>query len=114
MEVLNTYNISGGTKLPVHNTFLWVAADTGLLGVVGFFGVIIAGLLRLWKIVRLRQGLLSRVALAALTGLVAYLLDGLTNPLFRESVVYLMFWFTISLSVSLPHILGDEGFSEVG
>lgn len=114
MEALNTYNISGGTKLPVHNTFLWVAADTGLVGVVGFFGIIIAGLLRLWKIVRLRQGLLSRVALAALTGLVAYLLDGLTNPLFRESVVYLMFWFTISLSVSLPHILGDKGLSQAG
>jgi O-antigen ligase len=112
MEALKTYRTSSNMLLPVHNVFLWVAADTGLFGVVVFLGVILSALRRLWKLVKVKHTLFSRVALAALTGLVAYLLDGLTNPLFRESVVYMMFWFTIALSVALPQIEHDERFSE--
>ena len=112
MEALKTYRTSSNMLLPVHNVFLWVAADTGLFGVVAFFGVIFSAIRRLWKLVKVKHTLFSRVALAALTGLVAYLLDGLALPLFRESVVYMMFWFTIALSVALPQIEHDERFSE--
>lgn len=112
MEALKTYGTSSNMLLPVHNMFLWVGADTGLFGVVAFFGVIFSALRRLWKLVKVKHTLFSRVALAALTGLVAYLLDGLALPLFRESVVYMMFWFTIALSVALPQIEHHERFSE--
>jgi hypothetical protein len=113
MEVLKTYRTSSEMLLPVHNVFLWVGSDTGLFGVVAFYGVILSAIRRLWKLVKVKHSQFSRVALAALTGLVAFLLDGLTNPAFREAVVYMMFWFTISLSVALPQIEHDRRFSEV-
>jgi len=94
----------GQETTPVHNVFLWIAADTGLFGVLAFYGIIIAALRRLWIIIRQHHYPDCRIALAVATGLVAYLLDGLTNPLFREPIVYIMFWFLIAMSVALTRL----------
>jgi O-antigen ligase len=96
----------------VHNVFLLLAAEMGLFGVVAFYGLIAAALSRLWGVIKAHRDPTCRVALAVLTGLVAYLLDGLTDPLFREPVVYLMFWFSLGLSVALVRQLHDAGGAE--
>jgi len=104
LKALEIYNTNWSLNLPVHNVFLWVAADTGLLGVVTYYGIIIAALRRLWILIRKHRHPGCRIALAVFTGLIAYMLDGLTNPLFRESVVYMMFWFSVALSVAMTRI----------
>jgi len=101
MEALKLYNIQGVLNLPVHNAFLWLAAETGLLGVVSFFGLIGTALVRSWKVVRIKRDPYSPLALAIFCALVVYLLDGLTDPLYREPVAYMCFWLLISLSVAL-------------
>ncbi|MCB1880447.1 MAG: O-antigen ligase family protein [Gammaproteobacteria bacterium] len=111
MEALHDYNKPGVIELPVHNVFLWVAAETGLFGVITFFGVIFAALMRLWRIIRRHSEPTSVLALAVFGALIAYLLDGLTDPLFREPVVYMMYWVCIAMSVAISRI--DERLQEL-
>jgi O-antigen ligase len=95
------YHSEDVLESPVHNMFLFLAAEVGLLGVVSFYAIIFAALRRLWRVIRAHQDPDCRVALAAFAGLIAYVLGGLSDPLFREPVVYLTFWFTVGLSVAL-------------
>jgi len=104
MKALDIYNTNSSAPVPVHNVLLWLAADTGLFGVLAFYGIIIAALRRLWIIIKQHHYPDCRIALAVATGLVAYVLDGLTNPLFRESTVYMMFWFLMAMSVALTRL----------
>lgn len=86
--------------LPVHNAFLWIASEMGLFGVISFFGTIIIAMLHCRRALRCEDPLLRGLALAALTALFAYLLDGLTDPMFRYQVPYAQLWFYMALSVS--------------
>ncbi len=102
--ILDDYLVPGTLDLPVHNVFLWLAADTGLFGAVTFFVVIFAAMWQLGRLAFERRGPIDLIALAALAALGAYVIDGLTNPLFRESLVYMLFWFMLALAVALPRI----------
>ena len=98
--------------LPVHNISLWFIADTGVIGAIAFHGILIAALRRYWMVIRLRAGLLSRVALGGFTGLVSCFLDSLTEPLLRAPTIFAIFWTLIALSVSLPSFV--QGPDRVG
>lgn len=104
MLALEDYNFNWALELPVHNVLLWVGAESGLFGVIAFFGIVIAAAMRLYRLLRAHRDPTCRIALALFTGLAAYMLDSLTNPLFREPTVYLMFWFIVALSVALPRL----------
>lgn len=104
-EALATYNFNWAWPLPVHNVLLWVAAESGLLGVFAFFGVIVGAMARLFVVTGTTDRRSALAALAALIGLIAYSLDGLTNPLFREPAVYMMFWHLIAFAAILPHLV---------
>jgi O-antigen ligase len=104
MEALETYNTQGVLELPVHNALLWVAAESGLFGVVAFFGVAFAALARAGKSIRRHREPSSTVAIALFSAIIAYLLDGLTDPLFREPVVYTMYWISVALTVAVARI----------
>ncbi len=108
MLALDTYNTNWSLELPVHNVFLWLAADTGIFGIILFYGIIFTTLRRLWIIIKKHQYPDCRIALAIFTGLAAYLLDGLTNPLLRESTVYMLFWVLIAMSVALTRICHEK------
>jgi hypothetical protein len=101
MQVLPSFQDGVAPELPVHNVFLWIASEMGLLGVVSFFGIWIAALRRLWKVIRERRDLDSLVALGVLGGLCAYFVDGMTDPMFMDPVPYFLYWVFIGLSVAL-------------
>jgi len=107
MVKLLEYQLPGTLELPVHNVFLWLAADTGLFGALMFYVVIFAAMWKLGLVVRGRREPFDLMALGALAALGAYVIDGLTNPLFRESLVYMMFWLMLALSVALPRIQSE-------
>ncbi len=104
MLELNQHNMNWAFDVPVHNVPLFIGAELGLFGVVVYYGLILAAMRRLWGAVRERDEPVSRFALAAFAGLPAYVFDGMSDPLFRESVVYMMFWITVALGVALPRI----------
>lgn len=101
LEALKIYNYNWALELPVHNVFLWNAAETGLLGVFIFYTIIIKTLSNLWRLSKSGNTYNERIALAFFIALLSYVIDGLTNPLFREPVVFMMFWLIISVTVFL-------------
>lgn len=108
MEALKIYNRPGILDLPVHNVFLWLGAESGLVGVFAFFGILFTALRRSWKMIVLRHDPNSRIGLAVFCSLIVYLLDGLTDPLYREPVAYMCFWVLVALSVALVRIERTE------
>jgi hypothetical protein len=46
----------------------------------------------------------SNIALIVIAALCMSLLDGLTDPLYREPVVYMMFWLTLGLGTALERL----------
>jgi hypothetical protein len=101
IDAMYRHNLDWAYEVLVHNVPLYIAAETGLFGLLAYYGLVAAALLRLWRVTRLRWEPASRVALAGFLGLLAYALDGLTDPMFREPVVYLQFWVTVGVSVAL-------------
>lgn len=107
VEALRTMNFNGALELPVHNVFLWIGAEQGLFGVLAFFSLVLAAMVRLLRCAWRQQGLPSQLSLAFAAALLAYLLDGLTNPLYREPVVFMMFWHVLAASVALPRLVAN-------
>ncbi len=104
MFALDTYNRGGALDLPVHNVFLWIGAEMGLFGVFAYFGLAIGVMGRAFRYIRTYPQPVSRIALIVLACLMTSLLDGLTVPLYREPVVYMMFWLTLALGVALERL----------
>jgi O-antigen ligase len=89
---------------PVHNVALFVAAEMGLFGVVAFYGLVLATLWRLLRLARLRQEPWQRLQVAAAAGIVSYVFDGMSNPIFREPTIYLWFWVLTGLAMAFSRI----------
>ena len=90
--------------LPPHNVLIWIMAETGLVGVSLYLGILATTAARLLRLVRQRQDLVGRLAMATLVALVASVLVGLTDPTYREPNCFTMFWTLVALSVALPRI----------
>jgi hypothetical protein len=87
--------------LPVHNSYLYTLAELGLLGFVGFFGAILLSLRSALLVHRHEPDLAKAVALGLFAGFIGYLVDGLTDPMYRELPVYMQLWFAIGLVAAL-------------
>lgn len=108
VEALRTMNFNSALELPVHNVLLWIGAEQGLFGVLAFFSLVLLALARLLRCARRPGPLPAQLALAFAAALLAYLLDGLTNPLYREPVVFMMLWHVLAASVALPRLLDAQ------
>lgn len=89
----------------VHNLFLYLVAEIGLFGMIGFYGPILLAMFKCWTLRKCPDPLIRGLSLAILTGLFGYLLDGLTNPLCRSLVPYAQLWVYIALSMSFSRML---------
>jgi putative inorganic carbon (hco3(-)) transporter len=97
--------------LPVHNVLLWMTADVGIFGVGAYLAIYLIAACRLIAAVRKRRDLAGRLAMATLIALISTLLNGMTDPTFREPNVFTLFWVLIALVVvvtALPPGTGDE------
>lgn len=111
MEALNT---DWSLPEPVHNVALFIGAELGLLGVIAYYGLVLVAALRLWRLVRQRHAPYGYVALAALAAIIGYIFDGMSNPLFREPTIYMVFWICVALAVALTRLSQDEGAGRGG
>jgi putative inorganic carbon (hco3(-)) transporter len=108
MEAMKRYDTLWLDELPVHNVILWIASETGLLGLGCYLMIVFSGLKRFWRSFSQRRDLAGRIAMAGFIALIAHLLDGLTDPLFREPSVFAMFWIIMSLAVAIPNFPRED------
>jgi putative inorganic carbon (HCO3(-)) transporter len=108
-EALHRFDYLWLEVLPIHNIALWTATESGIVGLVGFFGIAITALWRLFALVRARRDLAARMAMAAFCAIIISLLTGLTDPTLREPNTFTMYWLAIALSVALPALPEGTG-----
>ncbi len=103
---VTVYGYSGDL---VHNMFLQIAAESGLFGVVSFFGIVFLVMARCWKLLKCEDRFIRALALGILTAFFAFLLDGLTNPMYKAPVPYAQFWTYVAIGISLGRLLKERG-----
>ena len=85
-----------------HNIYLHMAGETGLLGLAVFFWF----LFLIFKnaansYIKLEDGYLRAVSLSLVAGLIAFLINGLTETSLYNARVAMVFWYLIGISLSL-------------
>ena len=94
---------TGAKILPIHNVILYIGCEMGVFGLIGFYGIIYLAMRRLWRIIRTQGNTMeSRFALASWISLVAYSVEGMGTPMFREMNTFLLFWILVAISTALP------------
>jgi hypothetical protein len=104
LQALRRYDFAGLELISLHNALLYIAVEVGTVGLLAYLGTMANVMLRLFALARRRRDIVGRLALAPLVSMVITLLDGLTEPAFREPNAFLMFWLLVSLSVALPRL----------
>ncbi len=111
MEAVNT---NWALPEPVHNVMLFIGAELGLLGVIAYYGLVAVVLARFWALARRRDEPWCRVAVAAFAGMLAYVFDGMSNPIFREPTIYMFFWISVAVATALSRITCDAAPAGAG
>lgn len=94
--------------LPVHNAYLYTAAEVGIVGLIAFYSVILLAISRCYKMLKCEDLLLRGLALAILTGFLGYLLDGLTDPMFKAPVPFMHLFICMGLSSSFERLSKEQ------
>lgn len=100
--------IYGHGVYPVHNSYLIIASETGLFGLMAFWGIIVHAMICCWKLLKCNDPLIRGLALAIMAAFFAYALDGLTGPMFKQAVPYAQLWLYIGLCISFRRILRKQ------
>ena len=99
--------VPGGKAQEMHNSYLGVLGETGLLGgliMLGLLADVLARLLRfLWWAARARDPDALMGARALLVSFVSILMYGMLNYGLRQR----HFWFVVALAVAVPHVYGQ-------
>jgi len=106
--------VIGPDWLPVHNAFLYIASESGIVAALFFFAVIINAMVHCWRARKHSDLLVRGLAVAMFSGFTAYLLDGLTNPTFREAEPYSLLWLFIGISLTLPGLTQEKSAPDTG
>ncbi len=94
-----------------HNNYLHMAGEIGLVGLAIFIWAIVALFFELRKVyVKEKQvSFVKNAALGIGCGILAFLLNGLTESSFYFSKIVVVFWFVAGLGASLKFIGSKEG-----
>jgi putative inorganic carbon (HCO3(-)) transporter len=84
----------------VHNKYLLVWAETGILGLVAFLWIMVAAIRRGWAAVRAHDRVLSPLALGLTTGIVANMIH-MTVDIFHSRTQIQMLWIVMALMLAI-------------
>lgn len=104
MYALEQFNKGFAEELPVHNAILWIMAESGLVGLLAFGALVFVVMRRLWRFATTAPDPLRRLGAAAFASMVVYVTDAMTNPLYRDLVLYKMFWLHAALAIAWPRL----------
>lgn len=88
----------------VHNSYLLIAAETGLPGLLFFLGFIVLLFKSGFKVIKSRNTYISNIGIGILTGYLSVLLAFLTGPDYRCHQMLIMFWLIGGFLVALNRL----------
>jgi putative inorganic carbon (HCO3(-)) transporter len=115
VPVMRKYDTVGVTQHfaePVHNVFLLVAAESGLVGLSLFLLLIALTVREGLKAIRTADRFLSLSAIGALSGLTVILVSNLMDVHLRTDVIYALFWLLIGLLIALRRMATTQTASQ--
>ena len=102
-------NLMNPYKKPaVHNLVLFIASQTGIIGIMTFFGMLISAARRAVKVAARAPGIPRALATGLLLGLLAEQIEGITNFAFYTNVLYYWLWFSVGMTVALDESTRTE------
>jgi putative inorganic carbon (HCO3(-)) transporter len=94
--------ITSSWNVPVHNLFLYIAAQTGLVGLVSYLLFLLAILRSLWPALRASDPLVASAGLGVAVGMAVFFTHGQIE--FESVTRHSIFWFVSGLAVSLGRL----------
>lgn len=85
----------------VHNVYLLVLSETGIVGLMGFLVFLLATWRLARRLIRDPDHLKSTIALGVWGGICALLIHSMLGWLFRYDPIFTLFWFYIGLLIAL-------------
>lgn len=116
VEVMRHYDTTGVAYYfpqPVHNVYLLVAAETGVIGLGLFLLVIAIVFHRGLEVVKTHDRFLSACAIATLSALVVLMVNALADWNLRTGPLYAVFWLLIGLVVAVKRMTISIALQEV-
>ncbi len=101
MGGFDTTGISAYFPQPVHNVYLLVAAETGLIGLLLFICLLVVVLQDCLKLIRGADHFLAVCGIGVLSSLVVLMVSNLADDHLRTEVLYGLFWVLIGLTIAL-------------
>jgi len=102
MAAYDTTGISALTTAPVHNIYLLLWAETGVIGLAGFGALVAVLLTTAYRAFRDAAAIeVQLAALAAATSVMAILIKGLASLDLRYAPEHQLFWFVAGLIVAV-------------
>jgi O-antigen ligase len=114
MEVIRSYDTTGITLFnmePVHNVFLLIAAETGLIGLILFILLLGAALLACWRVIKGRNRLLSATAIGLIGAMLAIIITNTADVHLRSDGFFAFFWCLLGLVMALENLSAQEANS---
>jgi putative inorganic carbon (hco3(-)) transporter len=84
-----------------HNMFLQVGVDVGLIGLIGYVGLLLVAGVSAWQVAARRKGFEGFVTLGALAALIGFHTYGLADALALGSKPSVVFWVLLGLVAAL-------------
>ena len=95
--------------IPAHNMFVFVLTELGVLGAAVFLGLAVVVLHRLWGATTSRDPLLRILAVTLFGGYLAFLLQGLSDPIYATNVTYFLLWFLVGIGAAVARLAAETG-----
>ncbi len=100
----NDHTISRISYYPVHNIYLYIAAEIGILGVFIFILIIF----RFYKYsiyyIRSENGLLVGMVIGMLGGITGFLIHGMVDDTYLGSFLFIILWFFVGILIAIKNI----------
>lgn len=103
-------NIALVVQAPVHNLFLLITTETGLIGIIAFVSLLFSIGAGAYRTARRGSAPVAAGAIGILAGLAALTVQGMLDWVFRFDPAYTLFWFEVGLLLALSRMARKPAF----
>ena len=93
---------------PVHNIYLLVAAETGLIGLAGFLAIYVTAAAMAFRSARAKDPLLVGVGVGIVAALTFFALEEMLSFALRQEMPLALFWILAGLAVACARMAGES------